>query len=174
MHWGKTTNKTAGRRDLKHKDPICNFSQAVSAAPDKEARKKEIYSFVRSNFRKFLDNNQNDAPFFYWFGPHNSHRQWTRGSGKALWGIDPDSLQGKVPAFLPDVPEVREDIADYLGEALAWDGMVDELIEELRTRGELDNTLVIVSGDHGMPGMPRGKVQFARFRFDGVTANQLA
>ena len=163
MHWGKTTNKTAGRRDLKHKDPICNFSQAVSAAPDKEARKKEIYSFVRSNFREFLDNNQNDAPFFYWFGPHNSHRQWARGSGKALWGIEPESLKGKVPAFLPDVPEVREDIADYLGEALAWDGMVNELIEELRTRGALDNTLVIVSGDHGMPGMPRGKCNLHDF-----------
>ena len=48
MHWGKTTNKHAGRQDLTHKDPICNFSQAVSAAADTEARKKEIFSFVRS------------------------------------------------------------------------------------------------------------------------------
>ena len=38
-----------------------------------------------------------------------------RGSGKELWGIDPDSLKGKVPAFLPDVHDVREDLADYLG-----------------------------------------------------------
>lgn len=163
MHWGKTTNKTAGRRDRKHDLPINHFSQAVSASPDKEARKKEIFSFVRANFRKFLDNNPDDKPFFYWFGPHNSHRQWTRGSGKAIWGIDPDSLKGKVPAFLPDAPEVREDLADYLGEALAWDGMVHELIRELKARGELDDTLVIVSGDHGMPGMPRGKCNLHDF-----------
>ena len=28
---------------------------------------------------------------------------------------------------------------------------------ELEARGELDNTLVVVSGDHGIPGMPRAK-----------------
>jgi uncharacterized sulfatase len=163
MHWGKTTNKSAGKVDRTHMEPICNFSQAVSAAADKEARKREIFSFVRANFRKFLDDNQGDKPFCYWFGPHNSHRPWTQGSGQDLWGLDPDSLQGKLPAFLPDVPEVREDIADYLGEALAWDGMINELLEELKARGKLDNTLIMVSGDHGMPGMPRGKCNLHDF-----------
>jgi uncharacterized sulfatase len=163
LHWGKTTNKSARRVDQSHALPIHHFSQAVSAAPDKEARKREIFSFVRSNFRAFLDERPENKPFFYWFGPHNSHRQWTRGSGKDLWDIDPEKLKGKLPAFLPDVPEVREDIADYLGEALAWDAMVTELIEELKTRGELNNTLVIVSGDHGMPGMPRGKCNLHDF-----------
>ena len=163
MHWGKTTNKSGKRRDRTHDLPINHFSQAVSAAEDKEARKKEIFSFVRTNFRRFLDDNKDGKPFCYWFGPHNSHRQWTRGSGKAIWGLDPDSLKGKVPAFLPDVHDVREDLADYLGEALAWDGMVNELMEEMKARGELDNTLVIVSGDHGMPGMPRGKCNLHDF-----------
>lgn len=163
MHWGKTTSKSAGRSDNTHMEPICHFSQAVSAAADKDARKKEIFSFVRANFRRFLDENKSRQPFFYWFGPHNSHRPWTRGSGKAIWGLDPDSLKGKVPAFLPDVHDVREDLADYLGEALAWDGMVNELMQELKARGELDNTLVIVSGDHGMPGVPRGKCNLHDF-----------
>lgn len=74
MHWGKTTNKSADRVDRTHMEPICYFSHAVSASADKEARKKEIFSFVRTNFRKFLDDNKGDKPFFYWFGPHNSHR----------------------------------------------------------------------------------------------------
>lgn len=163
LHWGKTTNKAGKRLDRRHELPINHFSQAVSAAADKEARKKEIFSFVRANFRKFLDDNKSGKPFFYWFGPHNSHRQWTRGSGKALWELEPDSLKGKVPAFLPDTHDVREDLADYLGEALAWDAMVGELVAELKARGELDNTLVIVSGDHGMPGMPRGKCNLHDF-----------
>jgi uncharacterized sulfatase len=163
MHWGKTTNKAAGRVDRTHALPINHFSQAVSASGNKEARKNEILSFVRSNFRSFLDDRPEGRPFFYWFGPHNSHRQWARGSGKELWGLDPGELKGKLPAFLPDVPEVRQDIADYLGEALAWDAMVKELIEELDAHGELDNTLVIVSGDHGMPGMPRGKCNLHDF-----------
>ena len=68
-----------------------------------------------------------------------------------------------MPAFLPDVHDVREDLADYLGEALAWDSMVHEFVEELKERGQLDNTLIIVSGDHGMPGMPRGKCNLHDF-----------
>ena len=51
------------------------------------------------------------APFCYWFGPTNVHRKWTRGSGKTLWGLDPDELKGRMPKFLPDVHEVREDLA---------------------------------------------------------------
>ncbi|MEM9365500.1 MAG: sulfatase [Planctomycetota bacterium] len=163
MHWGKTTNRSAKRVDRTHDAAINHFSQAVSASADKEARKKEIFSFVRSNFRRFLDNNQDSSPFFYWFGPHNSHRQWVRGSGKQLWGLDPDSLKGKVPSFLPDVHDIREDLSDYLGEALAWDGMINQLVEELKARGAFDNTLIIVSGDHGMPGMPRGKCNLHDF-----------
>ena len=163
MHWGKTTNKSVGKVDRTNDAPIHHFSQAVSNAADQDARKKEIFSFVRSNFSTFLDDKADDQPFFYWFGPHNSHRQWTRGSGEAIWGIEPDLLKGKLPAFLPDVHEVREDVADYLGEAQAWDGMVHELVEELKVRGQLDNTLIIVSGDHGMPGMPRGKCNLHDF-----------
>jgi N-sulfoglucosamine sulfohydrolase len=31
------------------------------------------------------------------------------------------------------------------------------LLHGLEERGELDNTLIVVSGDHGIPGIPRGK-----------------
>ena len=77
MHWGKTTNKSAGRVDRTHDVAINHFSQAVSAAEDKETRKKQISSFVRANFRTFLDDNKDGKPFFCWFGPLNSHRKWT-------------------------------------------------------------------------------------------------
>jgi uncharacterized sulfatase len=80
-----------------------------------------------------------------------------KGSGKALWNIDPDQLKGKMPAFLPDVPEVREDVADYLGEAQAVDAYIGVLREQLEAAGELDRTLIVISGDHGMPGVPSGK-----------------
>ncbi len=62
-----------------------------------------------------------------------------------------------MPAFLPDVHEIREDAADYLGECLAVDQGLRILLEELEAAGELDNTLFVVSGDHGIPGMPRAK-----------------
>ena len=62
-----------------------------------------------------------------------------------------------MPKFLPDVHEVREDFCDYLGECLAFDAGLGVLIEMLEEIGELDDTLIVVSGDHGIPGIPRAK-----------------
>ena len=133
------------------------FSQFVSASSDPDAAKQTLYEEVRTNFREFLHDRSNEQPFCYWFGPTNCHRKWVRGSGKKLWGIDPDKLTGKVPPFLPDTEVVREDICDYLGEVQAFDAGIGVLFDELKRRGEFDNTLIVVSGDHGIPGFPRGK-----------------
>jgi len=62
-----------------------------------------------------------------------------------------------LPPYLPDVHTVREDFGDYLGEAQAFDASLGVLIKELERIGELDNTILVVSGDHGIPGFPRGK-----------------
>ncbi|MFZ5832151.1 MAG: sulfatase [Planctomycetota bacterium] len=132
------------------------FSQFVSAAGDHEAAKRQLLDEVRGNFRDFLAARKGQ-PFCYWFGPTNTHRKWIQGSGKALWGLEPDDLKGKLPKFLPDVPIVREDFCDYLGEAQAVDAALGVLLEELEKTGELDRTLIVVSGDHGIPGFPRGK-----------------
>lgn len=127
-----------------------------------EAREK-IYAQVRGNFDAFLADRKAGQPFLYFFGATNTHRRWIKGSGKALWGIEPDSLKGKLPAFLPDVPEIREDVADYLGEVQAWDAYVGLLLKRLKETGELENTLVFVSGDHGMPGVTNGKCNLYDF-----------
>ncbi len=133
------------------------FSELVSAAADPEAVKAELFAEVRGNFRDFLADRKPGQPFGYWFGPTNVHRVWAQGSGKKVWGIDPDRLKGKMPADVPDAPVVREDMADYLGEVQAFDAGLGVLIEELERAGELDDTLIVVSGDHGIPGFPRGK-----------------
>jgi uncharacterized sulfatase len=48
-------------------------------------------------------------------------------------------------------------VADYLGECQAVDAYLGVLLEELEKSGDADRTLVVVSGDHGMPGVPYGK-----------------
>ncbi len=149
QHFGKAY-QPGGRR-------VNGYSQFVSKQEDIEAAKQLLDEEVRANFRAFLKGRKEGQPFLYSFHPTNPHRKWVRGSGKALWGIDPDALQGKMPPFLPDVPVIREDFADYLGEAMAFDRSCGVLLQELRAMGELDNTLVIISGDHGAPGFPRGK-----------------
>lgn len=138
-----------------------NYSEHVTARMGRgeplAAAREAILAQVRGNFDQFLAARQPGQPWHYFFGPTTTHRTWVKGSGKALWGIDPESLKGKLPAFLPDVPEVREDVADYLGEAQAVDAYVGVLRERLEAAGELDRTLIVISGDHGMPGVPSGK-----------------
>ena len=121
-----------------------------------QARQK-ILDQVRGNFDDFLAARDKSKPWHYYFGPTTTHRIWVKGSGKLLWGIEPDSLKGKLPKFLPDVPEVREDVADYLGECQAVDAYVGVLLKCLEETGEADRTIVVLSGDHGMPGVTSGK-----------------
>ena len=135
----------------------------VAAGRSPQAAKDVLLEEVRANFRSFLDARDPSRPFSYFFGPTNVHRKWIRGSGKQLWDIDPDALQGKLPPFLPDVPEVREDLADYFGEIAAFDAALGVLLEELSAAGELDRTLVVISGDHGPPGFPHGKCNLYDF-----------
>lgn len=143
------------------------FSQYVSGRISRgitiKDAKEELYREARGNFQSFLDSRKKDQPFAYWFGPTNVHRKWIKGSGKKLWGIDPDLLKSKMPAFLPDVDQVREDFADYLGEVAAFDASLGVLIEELKKMGEYKNTIIVVSGDHGPAGFPHGKCNLYDF-----------
>jgi arylsulfatase A-like enzyme len=69
-------------------------------------------------------------------------------------GIEPSTVE--VPPMLPDVPAVRRDIANYYAEVQRFDREVGRLLETLAEHGELENTIVVMSGDHGWP-FPRGK-----------------
>lgn len=151
----------------KHGRRFNQFSQNVTALVARghglDEAKPALYDEIRGNFDDFLADRQPGQPFCFWFGPTNVHRKWVRGSGKALWGLDPDELQGKLPPFLPDAPTVREDLADYFGEAAAFDAALGLLLARLEEIGELDNTLIVVSGDHGAPGFPFGKCNLYDF-----------
>jgi len=140
-----------------------NATDLVAKGATAEAARGKLLEEVRGNFRAMLAAKAAGQPFAYWFGPTNTHRAWVRGSGQKLWGLDPDALKGKLPAFLPDVPVVREDLADYLGEVQALDAAMGVLLEELDRAGERSKTLIAVSGDHGAPGFPHGKCNLYGF-----------
>jgi len=144
-----------------------NFSENATELVEKgttiEAAREQLLAEVRGNFQAMLTAKPAGQPFAYWFGPTTTHRAWVRGSGKRLWNIEPDALKGRLPAFLPDVPVVREDLADYLGEVQALDAAMGVLLAELERTGELSRTLIAVSGDHGAPGFPHGKCNLYGF-----------
>ena len=67
----------------------------------------------------------------------------------------------KVPAFLPDTPEVRGDILDYYFAVQRYDRDTGDILRQIEAAGRLDNTLVVMTGDNGMP-FPRAKANALR------------
>lgn len=61
-----------------------------------------------------------------------------------------------MPATLPDAPQVRQDLLDYYAEAARFEKTVATVAKELKKAGKLNNTLIVVTGDNGMP-FPRAK-----------------
>jgi N-sulfoglucosamine sulfohydrolase len=140
-----------------------NVTRMVADGTPLEAAKNKLYDEVLANFNAFLGDRPPGEPFCYFFGPTNVHRKWVKGSGRKLWNIQPEALQGKMPPFLADVPEIREDLADYFGEVQAFDAALGVLLQRLKEADELENTIIVVSGDHGAPGFPHGKCNLYDF-----------
>ena len=105
------------------------------------------------DFAAFLDQRPADRPFAFWFGSTDPHRGFERGSG-AAGGIDLDAI-ALAPHF-PDSEAVRGDVADYYWEVQRFDREVGELLAALTDSGDLDRTIIVMTGDHGMP-FPRCK-----------------
>jgi N-sulfoglucosamine sulfohydrolase len=105
------------------------------------------------NFDEFIQQRPAGRPFCFWFGSNDPHRPYEASSG-AQAGMKPDTA--RVPAFLPDTPEVRSDLLDYYFEVERFDRDVGRILGTLERLGELDNTVIIVTSDNGMP-FPRAK-----------------
>lgn len=119
----------------------------------------KITSRLREDYKKVLAGRTPGKPYFFIYGPINTHRPFVPGSGQATFGINPNALKGLLPPYLPDVPEVRTDYSDYLGQVQVLDLLVGTFLEELEKSGEADNTIMVLAGDNGIPGFPRGKTQ---------------
>ena len=61
-----------------------------------------------------------------------------------------------VPPHLPDLPEVRSDIAIYHDNLTALDKRIGKLLDDLEKAGLAEDTIVFYYSDHGGP-TPRGK-----------------
>lgn len=141
---GKFAYEKSGRRINDFSE---NATKLIEQGSTFKQAKQTLLDEMAGNFDEFLQARPEGKPFCYWFGPTNVHRQWIQGSGKSLWGFNPDDFQGKLPPFLPDVPIVRQDLADYFGEIAAFDAAVGVLLDRLESSGLADSTMVIISGD---------------------------
>ena len=107
------------------------------------------------NFKLFLAAREKDKPFCFWLGTFEPHRAYEKDSylraGRSLEDV-------KAQKFFPDNKIVRGDLMDYALEVEWFDEQIGQAIKILEDRGELDNTVIIVTSDHGMP-FPRVKGQ---------------
>lgn len=107
----------------------------------------------RKGFKQFLDARPADRPFCFWLGSSDPHRGYKKDSGKES-GMDISKIP--LPKFYPDMEEIRSDIADYYWEVQRFDRDCGKAIKLLEETGELDNTIIVMTGDNGIP-FPRCK-----------------
>jgi len=93
-----------------------------------------------------------DKPFFLWLASLDPHRDYQKGT--IAEPHRPEDLV--VPPYLPDVPEVRRDLALYYDEIGRLDRYVGEVLAELDRQGVAGDTLVVFLSDNGRP-FPRCK-----------------
>jgi arylsulfatase A-like enzyme len=106
------------------------------------------------SFVAFLVSQAAGKPFFFWLGNVDTAlHKWKQGQAGREAGIDPRKV--RVPACLPDTPEVRENITDYLAGVQRMDADFGAAIKALQRAGLAENTVIICTSDNGWQ-MPRG------------------
>jgi N-sulfoglucosamine sulfohydrolase len=107
------------------------------------------------NFAEFLSTAPAGRPWSFWYGAQEPHRAYEYGSGVSKGGKQlPDVRQ--VPGYWPDNDVVRNDMLDYAYEVEHFDRHLGRMLDTLSKAGVLENTIVIVTSDNGMP-FPRAK-----------------
>lgn len=120
-------------------------------------RNKELYhGFARQFLAMARDQ---DKPFFLMANTHDPHRPF-HGNDADLFGQDgitypppsrvyaPEEVE--VPGFLPDIPKVRREIAEYASSVRRCDDVVGRILDALKEAGVYDNTLIMFLSDNGM------------------------
>jgi len=101
-----------------------------------------------------LQERQKNKPFFMWFAAYDAHREW--GPNKFSGTHQPDEIEP--PIYLADGAETKSDLAKYYDEIKRFDFYIGEVVNELKTQKELENTLIIIMSDNGRP-FPHSKTR---------------
>jgi arylsulfatase A-like enzyme len=94
---------------------------------------------------ELIDNVPTDRPFFLSVGFFETHRAYFEPTSVR------DALYSAPPPNLPDTPEIRRDVAAFKASARSLDHGVGAVMNALDERDLADNTLVILTTDHGIP-----------------------
>ncbi len=130
-----------------------NFSDILTEPPAEHISPIDY----AANFEAFLDLKPEGEPFFFWYGGYEPHRPYEFMAGVKKGGKNLTDLDGVLPVW-PDSDTVRHDMLDYAYEIEWFDMHLGKMLDELEKRGMLENTIIVVTSDNGMP-FPRIKGQ---------------
>lgn len=129
---------------------------------DTRPQRGEFYPETLDRVEEFLTT-PGDRPFFLSIGIDEPHRNNIArpeigvGNESARFSktryYDPEKLDARYTAplpWLPDTPEIRRDVASLHEGVRIMDDYMGRVFDMLRQRGLEDNTLVIVTSDHGI------------------------
>ncbi len=161
---GKTEHVVPSRKDA--------FDYRRGRAEMRNGRSAELYAKFADEF--FQQAKQLNKPFFFMVNTHDPHRPFDnrKPAAKRMFA-DTVEAKGKtakkkqrgdypapsriyqpdeivVPAFLPDLPEIREEIAQYYSSVRRADDVVGMILKALKDAGFAKNTLVMLKSDHGI------------------------
>ncbi len=125
--------RTAGYFTTNHAKTDYNTSNSPAAAWNENGNK--------AHWRNRAPN----QPFFSIFNFENSHE--SRLHSRAKLSTDPAKV--RVPAYLPDTPTVRADLAQYYDCVTNSDRALGEILEQLTADGLAEDTIIFYYGDHG-------------------------
>ncbi len=108
---------------------------------------------------QFIEKAQKEGkPFFLMANSHDPHRPFAGSDDEltkffgyhtyASRNYMPEEIV--VPGFLPDLPEIRKELAQYYSSCHRFDEMVGEVLRSIDNAGEKTNTLVVCMSDNGM------------------------
>ena len=118
---------------------------------------------------------KDERPFFLYFATEDPHRGGgvdktykgkfkpdlfgnlpKKGSRQGVKEVFYDANKVPIPAFLPDSPESRSELANYYQSCSRIDTGLGRLVEILKEAKLYDKTLIVFTSDHGM-AFPGGK-----------------
>lgn len=119
-------------------------------------RDPELYYKYASDF--FSKAKQENKPFFLMANSHDPHRPFAGSDDeKRYWGENLPKFSRQIaeeevsiPEFLVDLPEVRQEIAEYYTSVHRCDETVGAVLKALDDSGFSDNTIVMFISDNGM------------------------
>jgi N-sulfoglucosamine sulfohydrolase len=146
---------------LKAGGVYCALSGKLHVQP---ARNFPYDAFFRTDDLDAVIQAAGDKPWFFWCNPGDTHAPWWRSvrdkltdpkdRNSAPRDVDPAAIT--MLPWLPDTPAARVDIAQYYSNVRNIDEFVGAMLKKLDASGQSDRTIVVFTGDHGIP-CQRGK-----------------